>query len=153
MAEAFQPADPNFRAKIAKSFARQPFMAFLGVELAAVDPGRVVLKLPRRLELTQQHGFLHGGVVATIADVAGGYAGNSLMGADDSVLTVEFKINLVAPAQGDGLIARGEVLRAGRTLTITRTDVFALQEGREILCATALQTLMRMAGRPERDPA
>lgn len=151
MPEGFQPADPDFRDKIARSFARQPFMAFLGVELAEVAPGRVVLKLPRKVALTQQHGFIHGGVVATLADVAGGYAGNSLMGADDSVLTVEFKLNLVAPAQGDGLVARGEVVRAGRTLTVTRADVFALTGGREVLCATALQTLMRMAGRAERD--
>jgi uncharacterized protein (TIGR00369 family) len=146
----FTPANPEFESFIRTSFRRQGFMAHLGAELTKVAPGRIEIRVPFDPRLTQQHGFFHGGVMATIADVAAGYAGNSLMAPEDSVLTVEFKINIVAPGEGEALIARGEVIRAGRTLTVTRADVFVVNRGRETLCATALQTLMRMAGKAER---
>jgi uncharacterized protein (TIGR00369 family) len=126
-------------------------MAYLGVEIVRVGAGVTELRLPRKKELLQQHGYFHGGAIATLADVAGGYAGFSLMGPDDSVLTVEFKLNIMAPGDGEELRAVGSVVRAGRTLTITRADVFVRKDGRETLCATALQTLMRMAGKRERD--
>ena len=138
-------------AEVRRSFARQKFMKHLGVEIVRVAAGTTELRLRRKDALLQQHGYFHGGVIATLADVAGGYAGFSLMGADDSVLTVEFKLNIVAPGDGEELRARGAVVRSGRTLTITRADVFVLKDGRETLCATALQTLMRMVGKPEQD--
>lgn len=146
----FTPANREFESVIRTSFRRQGFMAHLGAALTKVAPGRIEIRVPFDSRLTQQHGFFHGGVMATIADVAAGYAGNSLMASEDSVLTVEFKINIVAPGEGEALIARGEVIRSGRTLTVTRADVFALKDGREKLCATALQTLMRIAGKAER---
>lgn len=146
------PADeapaPRINA-VRRSFARQGFMAHLGAKLVRIGHGTTEIRLPRRPELLQQHGYFHGGAIATIADVAGGYAAYSLMGADDSVLTVEFKLNLIAPGDGRELRARGHVIRSGRTLTVTRADVFAVKNGHEILCATALQTLIRMAGRPD----
>lgn len=126
-------------------------MAHLGAEIFRVAPGTTELRLRRQNALLQQHGYFHGGVIATLADVAGGYAGFSLMGPDDSVLTVEFKLNIMAPGDGEELRARGQVIRSGRTLTITRADVFVVKGGRETLCATALQTLMRMARKPEQD--
>ena len=138
-------------AAIRRSFARQKFMALLGVEIVRVGAGTTEFRLRRKGALLQQHGYFHGGVIATLADVAGGYAGFSLMGPDDSVLTVEFKLNIVAPGDGEELRAVGQVIRSGRTLTITRADVFVLKNGRKTLCATALQTLMRMAGKREQD--
>ena len=145
-------ADPDFRARIEKSFARQGFMGHLGIEIAALSPGRCELRVARQPGLLQQHGFFHYVVMATLADRDVGYVGYSLMGPDASVLTVEFKMNIVAPGDGEALIARGEAVRSGRTLTITKADVFAIKDGAEKLCATMLQTLMRMAGKPERDP-
>jgi len=136
---------------IRRSFARQKFMAHLGAEIVRVGAGTTELRLRRKDTLLQQHGYFHGGVIATLADVAGGYAGFSLMGPDDSVLTVEFKLNIMAPGDGEELRALGQVIRSGRTLTITRADVFVRKDGRETLCATALQTLMRMAGKREQD--
>lgn len=138
-------------AAIRQSFARQRFMTHLGVEIVRIGSGTTELRMPRKEELLQQHGYFHGGAIATLADVAGGYAGFSLMGPDDSVLTVEFKLNIMAPGDGDELRAVGSVVRSGRTLTITRADVFVRKDGRETLCATALQTLMRMAGKREQD--
>src|SRR5690349_13792470 len=101
-------------------------MAFLGAELARVEPGLVEIALPYRAELTQQHGFFHGGIVSTIADTAGGYAAFTLFPADASILTVEYKINLVAPADGERLVARGRVLKPGRTLTVCEFEVAAV---------------------------
>jgi len=148
-------ADPasDSQRRVHASFARQAIMAHLGARLGEVSPGHCEICLPHRPELTQQHGFFHGGVVGTIADSAPGYAGFSLMPADASVLTVEYKMNLLSPADGDSLIARGRVVRAGRTLVITAADVFAVRDGEERLCATLLQTLMTMHGRPDSAPA
>jgi uncharacterized protein (TIGR00369 family) len=149
-AETFQPRDPNYAARVRDSFARQGAMTLIGATLARVEPGAVDVALDYRPELSQQHGFFHGGIVGTVADTAGGYAAFTLSGAEDSVLTVEYKLNLVAPADGETLIARGRVLKPGRTLTIVRGDVVVLRDGRERLCATMLQTLMTLAGRPDR---
>jgi uncharacterized protein (TIGR00369 family) len=121
-------------------------MRLIGARLTVVEPGRCVIELPVRDDLTQQHGFVHGGVVGMIADSAGGYAGFSLMPADASVLTVEFKINMLAPAAGDLLIATGEVLKPGRTLSIVRAEVVALQGDRRTRVAAMQQTLMVMHG-------
>ena len=141
--------DPDFARRVADSFARQGAMAHLGAELASVAPGAVEIRLPYRAEVAQQHGFFHGGVVATIADSAGGYAGYSLMPAGSSVLTVEYKINMIAPAKGDALVARGKVVKAGRTLTVCAVEVSALDRGRETLCSVMQQTLICLADRPD----
>lgn len=139
-------SNPAYRDRVRESFARQAFMHFIGAEIADVAPGAVEIRLPYRPELAQQHGFFHGGVVGTVADNACGYAGFTLAAADASVLTVEYKLNLMAPAVGDLLIARGRVLRPGRQLVVAQADVFAVREGREKPVATALATLMLMAG-------
>lgn len=149
MSSAYQVRDPAFEQRVRASFARQGFMRFLGAELTRVAPGECEIELPYREELSQQHGYFHGGVIATLADNAGGYAGFTLMAADDSVLTVEFKVNILAPGHGQRLVGRGHVKRAGRTLTVAQTDILAVTDGRETLCATALQTLMRLADRSD----
>jgi uncharacterized protein (TIGR00369 family) len=121
-------------------------MNLIGARLTTVEPGRCVIELPVRDDLTQQHGFVHGGVVGMIADSAGGYAGFTLMPADASVLTVEYKINMLAPADGDLLVAVGEVLKPGRTLSIVRAEVFGVQGDRRTRVAAMQQTLMVMHG-------
>ncbi len=121
-------------------------MHLIGAELADVQAGAVEIHLPHRAEVTQQHGYFHGGVIGTIADNACGYAAYTLAPADHSVLTVEYKLNLMSPGTGERLVARGTVLRPGRTLVVTRADVFSVRDGTEKLAATALATMMLMAG-------
>ena len=145
----FTPADPGFAARVLASFARQGLMQSLGAHLEDIRPGFCEIRLPFREGLSQQHGFFHAGATAAIADSAGGYAAFSLMGAADSVLSVEYKINLLAPAKGDLLIARARVLRAGQTLTVCRADVFVRRESKESLCATMQQTVMRLRNRAD----
>ena len=149
MPEAPLPSDPNFARRVADSFARQGAMNHLGAVLGTVTPGAVEIRLPYRSEVAQQHGFFHGGVVATIGDSAGGYAGYTLMPADASILTVEYKINLMAPAKGQELVARGRVVKPGRTLTVTTVEIFAVDQGRETLCAVMQQTLICLQGRAD----
>jgi uncharacterized protein (TIGR00369 family) len=141
------PADPGFEQRTRESFARQGAMAHLGAVLRRVEPGRVEISMPFRAELSQQHGFFHAGMIATIADSAGGYAGFTLFPADAGVLTVEFKLNLLAAADGELAIAQGEVIRSGRTLTVCRIDAFVDKQGKRTHCATGTQTLMCLVGR------
>ncbi len=122
-------------------------MAHLGATLEEVVAGRVRIALPFRPELSQQHGFFHAGVISTIADSAGGYAGFTLFPPDAGVLTVEFKVNLLAAADGERAIAVGEVVRSGRTLTVCRLDAWVEKAGRRVHCATGTQTLMSLVGR------
>ena len=143
---SFIAANPDFATRVRDSFARQAAMQLIGARLTDVEPGRCVIELPVRDDLTQQHGFVHGGVVGMIADSAGGYAAFTLMPADASVLTVEYKINMLAPAAGDLLIATGEVLKPGRSVSIVRADVFAVQGDRRTRVAAMQQTLMVMHG-------
>lgn len=145
----FQVRNPNYIERVRESFARQSFMTTIGAELLDVLPGGVDIRLPYHDGLCQQHGYFHGGVIGTLADNAGGYAAFSLMAPEDTLLTVEYKINIVAPGDGDALITRGRVLRPGRTLTVCRAEVFAVKEGREKLCATALCTLMTLEGQED----
>lgn len=142
----FTPLDPDFAARVRGSFERQAAMRTVGASLTRVEPGYADIYLPYREDLTQQHGFIHGGITGMIADSACGYAGYSMMPADASVLTVEYKINMLAPATGDALIARGRVLKPGRSLVITQCDVYAVKDNEEKLCAVMLQTLMVMHG-------
>ena len=141
------PSDPDFERRTRASFARQGVMAYLGATLERVEPGRVEVALPFRPELAQQHGFFHAGIISTIADSAGGYAGFTLFPADAGVLTVEFKINLLAAADGERAVAAGEVIRSGRTLTVCRIDAWVEKQGRRTHCATGTQTLMSLVGR------
>jgi uncharacterized protein (TIGR00369 family) len=139
------PLDPHFASRCRDSFGRQKAMALIGASLTRVDPGAVEIALPYRDDITQQKGFVHGGIIGMIADTACGYAAFSLMPADCSLVTVEYKINILAPAQGD-LVARGEVVKAGRTLTIARAEVYA-QGSKHV--ATMQQTLMMLPGTPD----
>jgi uncharacterized protein (TIGR00369 family) len=146
----FQPANPDYAARVRASFDRQGAMRLIGARLAEVRPGYCVIELPYRDDLTQQHGYIHAGIVSTIVDSAGGYAGFTLFPADASVLTVEYKLNLVAPAQGERFLAEAQVVKPGRTLTITRGEVYAEAGGRRSLCAIMQQTLIVLAGRDDR---
>jgi uncharacterized protein (TIGR00369 family) len=145
----FKPADPGFEARVRDSFNRQPAMHLIGATLATVQPGLCEVEMPRKPDVTQQHGFVHGGIVGMIADSAAGYAAYSLFPAEATVLTVEYKMNLMAPADGDRLLARAQVTRHGRTLTIVAFDVFAEKSGKLLHCATGLATMMCMLGRPD----
>jgi uncharacterized protein (TIGR00369 family) len=141
----FQPQDPQFAARLRASFARQKAMDLVGARLTVVEPGYAEVALAFRPELTQQKGFVHGGIVGMIADSACGYAAYSLMPASASLVTVEYKINILAPAQGD-LVARGQVVRPGRTLSVTRAEVYSV-DGKHV--ATMQQTLMMLADTPD----
>jgi uncharacterized protein (TIGR00369 family) len=123
-------------------------MTTLGATLERVAPGEADIRLPFRADLTQQHGFLHAGAMTTVVDSACGYAALTLMPADAAVLTVEFKVNLMAPGDGESIVARGRVLKAGRTLTTCAGDVFAIAGGEEKLVLTMLATMMTVQGRP-----
>ncbi len=138
--------DPQ--ARVRESFARQTFMATLGARLSHVAPGHVEIELPCRPELAQQHGFVHAGAVAAIADSACGYAALTLMPPGAGVLSVEFKINLLAPAAGERLLARGRVQRAGRTLHVCQGEVVAYGAGEERAVASMLATMMCLRERP-----
>ncbi len=118
--------NPSFAEEVERSFARQPIMNLIGAKLSLVEPGVVEITIPYRADLAQQDGYLHAGVVTTIADSACGYAAYSLMPAGSEVLSVEFKVNLLRPAQGVTFIAHAEVIKAGRTLTVVRADVFGI---------------------------
>jgi uncharacterized protein (TIGR00369 family) len=140
----FIPQDPNFAEKTRASFAQQGFMKYLGAEMTVIEPGRCEIQVPFRPELSQQDGYFHGGVSGAIADSATGYAAYSLTPPDTSVLSVEYKLNFVAPALGELLSARGQVIRAGRTLTVCRADVFIVRNSEEKICATSLSTIMSL---------
>ncbi|HEU4946978.1 MAG TPA: PaaI family thioesterase [Kribbella sp.] len=145
-----EQATPEVRERITASFERQGLMAHLGASLGHIGPGRVHILLPARPEVTQQHGYFHAGATSAIADSAGGYAAFTLFPDDTSVLTVEYKINLLAPAEGKHLEAIGTVLKPGQTLTVCQLEVFAVQDGQRKLVAAGQQTLIRVQGRPER---
>ena len=147
---AFEPQDPAWKEKILDSFDRQGFMAYLHARVTQAEPGRVVIEIPFDANLTQQHGLFHGGVTSSIADAAGGYAGYSLFPPDSSVLTVEFKINLLSPAKGERLKAVATVIKPGRTLTICELKVYAIEGAQETLCAAGQQTLICLAGKADR---
>jgi uncharacterized protein (TIGR00369 family) len=142
--------DTEHLQKVRDSFARQGLMAHLGAQLTELRSGLVEIRASYRPELTQQHNYFHAGVSGAIADSACGYAAYSLMPADSSVLTVEYKINLLAPAAGDELIARARVVRSGKTLKVCTADVYVLKNGAETHCATMLATIMCIPGKLDR---
>jgi uncharacterized protein (TIGR00369 family) len=145
----FEPRDPHWADKVRTSFARQGAMGLIGAELADIQPGWCEIRLPYRPDLSQQHGYFHAGIISTAVDSAAGYAGFSLMVPNASVLSVEFKINLLAPGDGELLIATGEVIKSGKTLVITRGDAYIVKHGKTTHCATMQQTLMTMHGKAE----
>lgn len=149
---ALEPQDPGFAARVQASFARQTFMATLGASLAHVAPGFVVIALPFRDALTQQHGFLHAGVVSAVVDSACGYAALTLMPAGAAVLSVEFKVNMLAPASGKRFEARGRVRKAGRTITVCEGEMRAFADetggGDGTLVALMQGTMMTVRDRP-----
>ena len=139
----YKPSDPDFAERIKESFAKQAVMNLIGAELAKVEAGEIDIKLPFRADLTQQNGFLHAGIVTTIVDSACGYAAYSLMPAGSGVLSVEFKVNLLSPAVGDHFAAEGRIIKNGKTLIITRGDVFGVRGADRKLIATMLATMIR----------
>lgn len=145
-----QTHDPDFAERVCTSFGKQHAMSLIRATLPVVEPGRTEIHIPHWEGIEQQHGFVHGGVVGMIADSAAGYAAMTVVPASASVLTVEYKMNLMAPADGEHLIARGKVVRAGRTLIVTQAEVFAIKDARETLCALMQQTIMVMHGKSEK---
>jgi uncharacterized protein (TIGR00369 family) len=145
----FEPAFAGYAERVRASFARQGAMKLIGASLAEVAPGFCAIALAPRPEISQQHGYVHAGIVATIVDSAGGYAGYTLFPEDSSVLTVEFKLNLLAPTAGERIVAEGHVVKPGRTLVITRGEVYAERAGARTLVALMQQTLIVLAGRPD----
>jgi len=134
--------NPSFADEITQSFAKQTIMGLIGAELTRVEPGIVEITLPYRADLAQQHGYLHAGIVTTIADSACGYAAYSLMPSNSEVLSVEFKVNLLRPAKGETFKAVAEVVKAGKTLTVVRADVFGVDRDQRELVATMLGTMI-----------
>ncbi len=135
--------NPSFAEEVKKSFAAQSIMQLIGAELSRVEPGVVEISLPYRKDLTQQDGYLHAGIITTIADSAAGYAAYSLMPPDSAVLSVEFKVNLLRPARGLEFLARADVIKPGKTLTVVKADVFSViaDTGEQILIASMLGTM------------
>ncbi|WP_299481752.1 PaaI family thioesterase [uncultured Roseibium sp.] len=140
------PRDPDWENRVKASFGSQAFMSHLGAELAHLSLGAVDIELKMRPDLTQQHGFFHAGATSSIADSAAGYAALTLFAADFGVLTSEYKINLLNPARQKVLLARGRVIKPGRTLTIAKADVYGLDESAQVHVATGLFTLMSVSG-------
>lgn len=136
-------------ARVQASFAKQGLMRTLGASLRFIGPGQVEIELRPAPGITQQHGFVHGGAISSIADSAAGYAALSLMPADRGVLTTEFKINFLAPAAGDRIVARASVVKSGRTLTLVQSQVFAESRGQERLIALLTATMMSVEGRDD----
>jgi len=145
----FIPAFAGYEARVRESFARQGAMKLIVAAISEVAPGYCAIAVAPRPELSQQHGYVHAGIVSAIVDSAGGYAGFTLFPEDASVLTVEFKLNLVAPAKGERIVAEGFVVKPGRTLAITRGEVYAEEGGKRTLVAIMQQTLMVMRGRQD----
>lgn len=145
----FDPRDPAFESRVRASFARQRLMATIGARLVRVEPGEVELELPFRDDLTQQHGFLHAGIVTTIVDSACGYAALSVMDTESAVLSVEYKVNLLAPAIGDRMRAVGRVVKSGRTLVVCTGEVIAVAGEAESIVTMMQATMMAVRGRPD----
>lgn len=147
MSTSFAAKDPDFAGRVRRSFAQQSLMGTIGAVLEAVEPGLVEIALPVAPHILQQHGFVHAGAVSTIADTACGFAALTLMKPGAGVLTVEFKMNMMAPATGTKLVASGRVVKAGRTLIVTQAEVFAYADGSGRTVALMTATMMTIEGR------
>ncbi len=147
MTHPIEARDPNFERRVRESFARQPLVQFIGARLGGVTPGHVEIRLPSNPDLLQQHGYVHGGVLTSIADAAAGYAALSVSAPGTGVLTTELKVNFLRPASGLEVVARARVLKPGRVLSIVQTDVFDIgANGVEVHVLTGLVTMMHMDG-------
>jgi uncharacterized protein (TIGR00369 family) len=146
MNEHFKPNNPDYARVVRESFARQGLMATFGAQIVRVEPGLCVIEMPYAPAVSQQRGYFHGGAIGAVADNAAGYAAYSLMPAGSDILTVEYKINLIRPALPPTLRAEGRVLRAGKTLSVCRADVYYVVEGRQEACALLQSTLMCIGG-------
>ena len=138
--------DPHYETRVRASFEKQAVMKLIGANLLKLSPGEAVIEFAYDRSLTQQNGYIHAGVVTTLVDSACGYAAYTLMPADSNVLTVEYKVNFMAPAQGERFRGIGRVLRAGRTITVCAGEVIALEGGREQVVASMLATMIAVAG-------
>jgi uncharacterized protein (TIGR00369 family) len=143
----FSALNPNFAAEVRASFDKQTFMRLLGATLERVEPGAVDIALSFRGDLVQQHGFVHAGAISSVADSACGYAAYTLMPPNTNVLSVEFKVNLLAPAEGERFLAEGRVIRSGRTLTVTRAEVYGFRGSQRTHIATMLATMIQLPNR------
>ncbi|MFN0120928.1 MAG: PaaI family thioesterase [Blastocatellia bacterium] len=142
--QTFEPMNPDYEAEIRRGFARQQVMQKIGAQITRIEPGLVEIALSFSAELTQQHGYLHAGIVTTIVDSACGFAAYSLMPGDSGVLTVEYKVNLLSPASGEKFIATGRVIKPGKTLTVCAGEVVALAAGKRKQIAIMQATMIRM---------
>lgn len=147
MSSRFEPIDARYRERVLGSFNRQKVMETLKVSLVSIVPGKVELEFPYQSDLTQQHGFIHAGIVSAVLDSACGYAAFSLMPADAAVLTVEFKINLMSPAKGDMFRAVGKVKKPGKIITVTEGEFFSISEAGMKLTASMVGTIMTVHDR------
>jgi uncharacterized protein (TIGR00369 family) len=145
----FEPTDPAWESRVRGSFARQPMMETIGAVLERVAPGEVDIRVPFRPAISQHHGFVHAGALTTAVDTACGYAALTLMPPGAGVLSIEFKVSLMAPGKGEAILARGRVVKPGRNVTFCHGEVFALEGGREKLVATMSATMMVVQGRPD----
>lgn len=143
---AFEARDSGFEARVRDSFSRGAILGVLGTQMTRCAPGYIELRQPITPVVLQHHGYVHGGVISTLMDISGGHAAQTLMGAEDSVLTVEFKINMLAPGDGEALRAEGHVIRPGKRVTVCRMDLYALKDGTETLICIGQGTYMRMEG-------
>ena len=147
MTRPFQPSDPDFKNRVSASFDAQAVMRTLNAALVSVEPGEVEIEFPYRADLTQQDGFIHAGITSTIMDSACGYAAFTLMPAESRVLTIEFKVNLLAPAAGERFRARGLVKKPGRSITVAEGELYAFEGEQERLVASMSGTLMTLLPR------
>lgn len=143
----YRSVDDDFEEKVRESFNRQKIMKMINASIISIKPGVAELSLPYQSSLTQQHGFIHAGIVSTVLDSACGYAAFSLMPAGAAVLTIEFKINLLSPAKGEYFRAIGKVKKPGRNITVTEGELFAMENGKQKLAATMLGTIMSVYDR------
>jgi uncharacterized protein (TIGR00369 family) len=147
MTASFQPQDPQYAQRVRASFDRQAAMKTIGALIVDIEPGRAVIELPYSQALTQQHGFMHAGMIAAALDSACGYAASTLMSADAGILTIEYKINMLAPGKGERFRMEGVVVRPGRTITVVEGKAWAINQGKEKLIATMTATEMTILGR------
>ncbi len=141
----FNPPDPDFESRVRQGFKLQQLMATIGAEMTKVAPGEVHIQLPFSSALTQQHGYIHAGIITSIVDSACGFAAYTLMPASSGVLTVEYKVNLLSPAKGEMFIGIGRVIKPGRTLTVCNGEVLALEKGEQKLIAAMQATMMAVS--------
>lgn len=138
----FQPSDPNYESRIRTSFDKQEVMKTIGAKLVKIMPGEVHIEFPFSGSLTQQHGYIHAGIITSVVDSACGYAAYTLMPAESEVLTIEYKVNFLSPAKGERFRGVGKVVRSGRNITVCSGDVISVDKGKEKVVATMLGTMI-----------